>query len=117
MEKPPRTTALFVSFLVMVALAGGGCSKTSNASKTSKASELSSADRAAMSKSVDKAKLDAKAKKCVLNGLESKLTRDEYISIANAKAETDIPKALNDKAGEIAIGCVFDATKSDATGS
>jgi hypothetical protein len=84
---------------------------------TKQVSAITDEDRALMKKSTSSAKMTNDQQSCLLKGLESAVTRDEYLALANSKSDSDLPEALQTKAIDIAIACTGKNTDTSSTGN
>ncbi len=79
-------------------------------------SDITAADRTLMETSMKAAgNLPAEMMKCLLDELPGKVTRDEYLVLANSKSDTDVPDELAARATDIAKACAASTQASGGT--
>jgi hypothetical protein len=110
----PATTSPATTVALADTSVPATAAQTSTVASSAAASEsdITTADRALMEKSLAKSKITETGKKCILDALPGKVTRDEYLLLT--KDDNDIPDDLKSRAGDIAIAC---ATADTSTGA
>jgi hypothetical protein len=80
-------------------------SSATTAAATGSGGKITAADRKILVKAILTGGVSQEIADCIADGLEGKVSRDDYLLMAKAKSDAKLPENLNSIAEDVAIGC------------